>query len=231
MAPIERSMNNQNNNGKEIPMIKQFLALVGLSIVSLAASAALYDRGNGLIYDDVLDITWLQDANYAMTSGYDSDGKMTWSEAISWAESLEYEGYSNWRLTSVGDSPPDDFYDPTTELGHMFTTNLNNPSGIDCTPGCLQNSSFIDGDSGEIVGFINMQWWFYWFSEEAAGLPVSAWTMYFIDGGQLRNHKGNQLHAWAVTDGDVAAIPLPAAVWLFGSALIGLLGVSRRKGR
>ena len=31
--------------------------------------AALYDRGEGLIYDDVLDITWLQDANYAMTSG------------------------------------------------------------------------------------------------------------------------------------------------------------------
>jgi len=27
--------------------------------------AELYDRGNGLIYDDVLNVTWLQDANYA----------------------------------------------------------------------------------------------------------------------------------------------------------------------
>lgn len=41
------------------------------------ANATLYERGGGLIYDDFLAITWLQDANYAQTSGYDSDGKMT----------------------------------------------------------------------------------------------------------------------------------------------------------
>ncbi|MCP4042838.1 MAG: VPLPA-CTERM sorting domain-containing protein, partial [Gammaproteobacteria bacterium] len=29
--------------------------------------------------------------------------------------------------------------------------------------------------------------------------------------------------------GDVSAVPVPAAVWLFGSGLIGLLGVARRK--
>ncbi len=28
---------------------------------------------------------------------------------------------------------------------------------------------------------------------------------------------------------DASAVPLPAAVWLFGSALMGLVGVSRRK--
>ena len=27
----------------------------------------------------------------------------------------------------------------------------------------------------------------------------------------------------------VAAVPVPAAVWLFGSGLIGLIGVARRK--
>ena len=32
-----------------------------------SASAALIDRGNGLIYDNGLNITWLQDANYAKT--------------------------------------------------------------------------------------------------------------------------------------------------------------------
>jgi len=45
------------------------------AIVALAAGlaftgishAALYDRGSGLIYDDVLNITWLQDANYFRT--------------------------------------------------------------------------------------------------------------------------------------------------------------------
>ena len=46
-----------------------------------SAQAELFDRGGGLIYDDAQNITWLQDANYAKTSGYDSDGKMTFSEA------------------------------------------------------------------------------------------------------------------------------------------------------
>ena len=46
-------------------------------VISSSSHAALYDRGNGLIYDDVLNITWMQDANYAKTSGYDPDGAMT----------------------------------------------------------------------------------------------------------------------------------------------------------
>jgi hypothetical protein len=68
------------------------------------ANATLLDRGGGLIYDDVLDITWLQDANYAQTSGYDADGMMTWYDAIVWAEKLEYYDSvrevtgTDWRL-------------------------------------------------------------------------------------------------------------------------------------
>lgn len=50
-------------------------------------NATLYDRGGGLIYDDVLDITWLQDANYGAGSSYDdgtdtTDGKMTFDNAV-----------------------------------------------------------------------------------------------------------------------------------------------------
>ena len=32
----------------------------------------------------------------------------------------------------------------------------------------------------------------------------------------------------AIAIGDIAAVPLPAAFWLFGSALIGFIGISRR---
>ncbi len=69
-----------------------FLGTAGIS------GATLWDRGEGLIYDDVLDITWLQDANYAQTSGYDTSGEMTWNEANAWVESLVYSGYNDWRL-------------------------------------------------------------------------------------------------------------------------------------
>jgi hypothetical protein len=60
-------------------MIKAFFGVLLAVIlgVSSITYAALWDRGGGLIYDDVLNITWLQDANYAKTSGYDADGRMT----------------------------------------------------------------------------------------------------------------------------------------------------------
>ena len=45
-----------------------FFGLTGIS------NSSLIDRGGGLIYDTVLDVTWLQDANYAFTSEYDDDG-------------------------------------------------------------------------------------------------------------------------------------------------------------
>jgi hypothetical protein len=35
--------------------------------------------------------------------------------------------------------------------------------------------------------------------------------------------------AWAVRDGDVGVVPVPAAIWLFGSGLLGLIGIARRK--
>ena len=44
-------------------------------LMSGAAYAALFDRGGGLIYDNVLDVTWLSDAQYLMTSGADADGR------------------------------------------------------------------------------------------------------------------------------------------------------------
>jgi len=75
------------------------LAMVGL-LGSGSAQAALVDRGGGMLYDTVLNVTWLQDANYAKTSGYDADGRMNWTQANTWANSLEYGGYSDWRLAS-----------------------------------------------------------------------------------------------------------------------------------
>ena len=60
---------------KRFAVATVFLILCGF--VS-AANAAVIDRGTGMIYDTELGITWLQDADYAQTSGYDSDGRVTW---------------------------------------------------------------------------------------------------------------------------------------------------------
>ena len=85
------------------------VALVAALAVSNAAQAALIDRGNGLIYDSVLNITWLQDANLAAintfgVSGIDIHGRMTWNTAEQWIAAMNaanYKGYHDWRLPAT----------------------------------------------------------------------------------------------------------------------------------
>lgn len=69
------------------------------------ANTILIDRGEGLIYDSEQNITWLQDADYSDTTGYDdalygidTDGSMYWADAVTWAENLIYQGHTEWRL-------------------------------------------------------------------------------------------------------------------------------------
>ena len=45
--------------------MKPVLAIALAVGMNGTAQAMLWDRGGGLIYDDVLKVTWLQDANYA----------------------------------------------------------------------------------------------------------------------------------------------------------------------
>ena len=204
--------------------------IFGLTIsLSLSTNAALYDRGNGMIYDDVLDITWLQDANYAYTSGYDDDGIMSWDNAKAWADNLVYRGYDDWRLTSARNpvNPDDTGMNKTSsELGHMFYNNLGLSSGSSI----LENVSFTDALDGDLVSFNNVQSFAYWYEEEISYADV-AWVFWTLDGLQFTNYKEEEagIFSWAVRDGDVSSVPVPAAIWLFGSATVGLIGLKRKK--
>jgi len=96
------------------------LRMLGVALAATAMSSAqaeLIDRGGGLIYDTVLNITWLQDSNYAATSGYQVPGRaaddpminglMDWAESMAWAQNLNYYDsvrgvtWSDWHLPSV----------------------------------------------------------------------------------------------------------------------------------
>jgi hypothetical protein len=96
------------------------------SFISMSSHAALIDRGGGLIYDDVLDITWLQDASYASTIGHPDSGLMTWAEANAWVANLSYFDsvrsvtYDDWRLPTA--SPIN---------GTTFDTNFSNNATTD----------------------------------------------------------------------------------------------------
>lgn len=77
-----------------------FVFIVTLAYASFA-QAIFIDAGGGMVYDTELDVTWLKDANYAMTSGYDADGLMNWNDSVAWASSLTVGGVNGWRLPTM----------------------------------------------------------------------------------------------------------------------------------
>ncbi len=113
-------------------MKETFTFLITLLLIfglTISAHATLQNRGGGMIYSTDLDVTWLQDANYARTSGYDDDGLMTWDEANAWAMNLSYGGYEDWRLPSFDPDHPDARDNPTLlhEMGYLSYDELENP--------------------------------------------------------------------------------------------------------
>lgn len=164
-------------------------------------------------YDTVLNISWTADANL--------NGADTWDNQVSWAESLTINSASDWRLASMdldGDGTVVNCSSSTeaecrdNEYGHLFYYG-----------GGLVFDSGITAASPD--PFSNVQSTFYWSSTEAT-VTTNAWGFVFGSGGQSANIKSLNRPAWAVHQGNV--IPVPAAVWLFGSAL-GLLGWVRNR--
>jgi len=76
--------------------------------------------------------------------------------------------------------------------------------------------------------FSNEQAYVYWSGTEYSANPYDAWFFNTINGYQAINDKGIQYYAWAVSPGQVNAVPAPGAVWLFGTGIIGMLGLKRR---
>jgi hypothetical protein len=114
---------------KGVKMQKTSLCLMTLMLVfglAVSAQATLIDRGGGMIYSTELNLTWLQDANYAQTSGYDADGLMTWDEAMTWAANLSYGGYTDWRLPTY--DPPYQRCDASklNEMAYLLYIELDN---------------------------------------------------------------------------------------------------------
>jgi hypothetical protein len=108
--------------------IRAALALLACTAWAVSAQATLVNRGGGMIYDTTLDITWLQDFNQAQTSGYDSDGFMSWTGANAWAQGLVHGGHDDWRLPT-GNSSCDYPGNPpclSLELWNLYYTELGN---------------------------------------------------------------------------------------------------------
>ncbi|MBT9488042.1 MAG: DUF1566 domain-containing protein [Rubrivivax sp.] len=169
------------------------------------AHADLFDRGNGMIYDSTLDITWLADMNYAKTSGADADGLMKWKAAQTWANNLVHGGFSDWRLPSAlnadGSEPCFGARCIGSEMGHLFIIDLGNKTG----ESVLNQEGDRPRQIANFALFSNLQSFDYWNDTEWTSNTSFAWNFLGTYGMQDYDHKGKESYAVAVRRGDVAA--------------------------
>ncbi|MCQ8181476.1 DUF1566 domain-containing protein [Methylomonas sp. SURF-1] len=219
------------------------LATIAITAAS-GAQAQLFDRGGGLIYDSALNVTWLADANYAKTSGFDADGKMSWPHAMAWVAGLSYYdslrgvSYDDWRLPRVTDlgqvgcdyaySGSDCGYNVATtssELAHLFYGDFANKAFADSRGLQQPGYGLVDdpADSDDESLFRNIESYYYWtatpYQGGAGNSQDSVWYLHTATGMQNYSSKGLQSYVWAVRDGDVAAVPDPDSYILFLSGL------------
>lgn len=221
------------NRGK-VSNSRWIVALIFLGF-AFTTQAGLIDRGNGMIYDDVLNVTWLQDANYMKTSGASDSGYANWDSAQSWVNSLDFGGYTDWRLPTISPISGNTYNTSFTfngtsdrgfnndsinsELGYMFYQNLNNVSyynnaGVGPQAGSESlNSAFVDAVTGETVEFENIGF-SYWASPANNPFANAAWAFNFqttsgiATGEQQLHGLFAGLNVWAVRDGDVPQAPI-----------------------
>ena len=235
---------------------KPTLALgILLSVTTLNANAAGLNpytiNGVNLVYSSVSNVTWTKDANLfktlydanpnlvnqitAVTPSYNdpswgaqcigdgggiddfdtATGRVTWWGGIAFTNylnSINYGGSNQWRLptsNAIGG------YNGTTgnELGQLFYSELGGTAG---------------NNIPDTASFINEQAYAYWSGTEYASYPCCAWGFDTDVGTQNGYNKYHLSFAWAVSPGQVSAVPVPGAVWLMGTGLLGLLGLKRR---
>ncbi len=210
---------------------KTLSTLILTLCLTSTAHATLFSRlGGEALYDDVLDITWLSNANLADTTdfgvtGINVNGLMNWNTANAWIvgmNSANHLGFNDWRLPDMDINDDDTIINcfgggvsgcSDNEYGHLFWE-----TGITAaSPGTAPNN------------FTNLQSDIYWSDQEFAPNTANAWFFSFSNSAQGGSIKISPLLALAVRPGDVSAVPVPAAVWLMGSALFGLAGFRRKR--
>jgi hypothetical protein len=212
----------------------------------------VYARGLGITMDQVMTQTQIQGAgaysgpqlfNYTLpTIGPDTNltaflalgSSSGWSWTIMGGDSTGAVAIGDKRYVTTTTAGP-----PTTITGTQLSTVYNNLNGMFGTlngflPDPSGSSQYPDGlwgDPASAQGAAATNWF-------GAG-PSNVNTLGDMNGANfyLLTTNGNTAagrvyvlnDVFLMADGTLAAVPLPGALWMFGSALLGLVGVARRR--
>jgi hypothetical protein len=189
-------------------------------------------------YDTDADLTWLADANAGLGSEYDAfiiccgspTGRMTYENANVWVESLNINGVTGWRLPYTPNPDPTceyiegpAFYNCSgSEMGNLFYNVLGSVARQSVATTHKDNYEQFSNIQPDLAYWStltnsNEAWVFAFGDGEVASLCISCAEGY------------RQGYVWAVHSGNPGAVPLPAAIYMFGSGILGLFGIARRE--
>lgn len=206
------------------------LDITWLANANLAASNTFGVVGHG--YDD----------------GINYDGSVNWDGANRWITAMNnahYLGYSDWRLprtwpvngttynfdprtdgsTDVGVniSAPGTVYEGSkgSEMANLFYNTLGNQGGY-TTAGAYNPNGGLK-NAGPFQNVRNA----YWSGTDIVFMR-SAWIFNTVTGNQTGYPERYVFFAWAVRDGDVAAVPEPGTWAMFLGGLAAMGAIARR---
>lgn len=218
---------------------------------NLSTAEAYYDTILNITW--LGDANYAQTSGYGAAN---VGGLMTWDVANAWTANLNINGYTGWRLPNTAPvngmyfneyysgryngasdmganiSAPGSVYPGSTasEMAYMFYNTLGNAGFYDITgtlTGCEAPNHCLT-NTGPFSNLLSQDYWSISYNE------TRAWYFHFNFGIQSRDLKGAGIYTWVVHSGDVGiaaattTVPIPAAFWLFGSALAGLFGIARK---
>ena len=225
-------------------------SVVANASLSIIGTATYFDNEYNLIYDDYQGLIW-----FDYTRDKDTwSNQMGWATSLNLTVNLNL-GYSTavdlrtgWRLPALDESTvnldggygyegPDEngnysylygynmlnsemavlFYEVLGNIGYYST------DGVQYTTGQgLQNTGPFNSLPAAAQDF--------WLSTEFSNDTDYAWLFPFYAGDTgFFNKVQNIDYAMAVHTAAVSAVPIPNAVWLLGSGLIGLIGIRKFK--
>lgn len=229
------------------------------TVTAEAALTAGTAGGQSVVYDNATNITWTGDANLLgtleSTFGYSaivnaiiaasptindianiydtpansghhtvsaSDfsqtyhmGEVNWFGAMAFTNylnTINYAGSTQWVLPSTVNSSYSFAHAVTSQLAELFYTELHGTAYQ-----AIPVSSLFTNQLANL----------YWSGTEFSS--TLAFNFVTSTGFQDAFDKTQTGFAWAVSSGNISAAPVPGATWLFGSALLGMLGFKKRK--